>query len=452
MSTITLTQGTITKIATSTTAKILRNLSRDVKFLVMDITTGAAAPTNAEISANGYLIFEDNPMTEELEFNVLSDVYAVSINGNGKIRVDDNATNNMSLVDEDGVSYGVKQIDGKPRTSCMPYLYDISEGNVPGHLPFSKIGYMPSLSAGVNTDVWGYSATQPVYVFPTAAMGMEILSSNNVDDIATVIKSGTSTGGSTISLIDTGADFTAATAVAVGDIVILDKSGTVPEWGYVSGITSATELAISGGFSSGGTGSGRTYSIIDYSAKAGAVAVRISYLDGSYAQKDEIVLLNGTTVVPTVNLNLFRINNFRVIGTGANGVPTGGISIRHLSDTPVYSYIAAGFNRARNSIYTVPAGKTVYITDYIGAYATTGNANKEYARITARANFDPDLKFKTDGMFYPIADLVTQNATAQIKISTPMSIPEKVDIKISAVASATGIISTTLIGWIESNS
>jgi len=138
-------------------------------------------------------------------------------------------------------------IGNKMRVSSIPYLYDIAEGNVPDHTHFVKIGYAPSMTANVNTDVWSYSATQPVYLFPTAAMGMEVLGSNNTDDIGTSIKDGTSTGGSLTTLIDTGKDFLAATAVAVGDCVILDKAGASPEYGFVTAVATTT-LTIAGGF------------------------------------------------------------------------------------------------------------------------------------------------------------------------------------------------------------
>ena len=353
----------------------------------------------------------------------------------------------VGLKDESGVAFGVKHIENKPRVSAMPYLYDIAEGNVPDHDPFVKIGFCPAISAGVNTDIWSYAGTQPVYLFPTAAMQMEVLSSNNTADIGTVIHSGTSTGGSATSLISTGENF--LTTTAAGDCVILDKSGTSPEYGFITAVVSNTEITVAGGFSSGGSGSGRAYSIIDESATAGAHAVEIFGLDGNYAEKQEIVILNGTTVVPTVNTDLFRVNSFRVIAAGVNKIPTGNITLRHLADTPVYSFITAGFNRARNAMYTVPAGMVLYVTDFNAGYATTGNANKEYARITTRANIDPTTKFKTDNMFYPFTDAVCQNTTINTNLSIPTKLPAKTDIKLSAIATATGVIVTTLRGWLE---
>lgn len=430
MSVYSLTKGTITKVATSVTSRLLRNLSRDTQFLAMEKATGETAPTAADIANEGYYIFTDDFLTEKFNFDSLSDIYIMAMNGDGKIRVD-------AL--------------GKPRVSSMPYLYDISEGNVDGHVPFSKLGYTPSLTAAANTDLWSYAPTQPVYLFPTAAMQMEVLSSDNTADIGTIIKSGTSTGGSLTTLIDTAKDFTAATAVAVGDAVILDLAGTSPEYGYVTAVTSATQLTIAGGFSRGGSGALRGYTIVDKSAYAGAQAVEITYLDGSYAEKREIMVLNGSTVLPTVNTNIFRVNNFRVVVAGVNGIPTGNLTIRHLDNTPVYSYITAGFNRARNAMYTVPAGKTLYLTNFVGGFGTSGSPNKEYARITPRANMDPTTGFHTNGIFYPSADIIVQNTTVNMDLPMPFELTEKTDVKVSAIASANGAVSSTFIGWLEEN-
>ena len=95
-------------------------------------------------------------------------------------------------------------------------------------------------------------------------------------------------------------------------------------------------------------------------------------------------------------------------------------------------------------MYTVPLGKTLYVTDFNGGYATTGNANKEYARITTRANVDPSTKFRTDNMFYPFTDTVSQNTTINTVLTIPTKLPAKTDIKISAVATQTGVVATTL--------
>jgi hypothetical protein len=355
----------------------------------------------------------------------------------------------MRLLSELDVSYGIPNILGKPRVSAMPYLYDIAEGNVTGHTPWSKLGYSPTMNTS-ESDIWSYSTTQPVYLFPVTAQQMEVVSLDNTQDVGTIIKNATcDAGGSTTTLIDADVDFTAATAVAVGDCIIIDKSGTSPEFGYVTAIA-AHQLTFSNGLSLGGSCiTARAYTVIDKSAKTGAHAVHVNYLDGNYVEKSEIVILNGTTVVPTVNTDLYRIQSFRVIATGTDNKCKGGISIRNLADTPVYSYITAGYTRARNIMCAVPAGKNLFVIVIAASYATTGNPNKEYARIYTRANIDPTTKFNTGSLFYPFTDVVMQNATSVIELNCPTKLPPKTDIKLSGTASAAGIATVSLRGWME---
>jgi len=157
----------------------------------------------------------------------------------------------VKLIDEAGVPYGVKHVSNKPRVSSMPYLYDIAEGNVTGHTPWTKIGYNGALVADTEADLWSAAG---VYVYPTAEMGLEVDSDSTSDDGTPAIKGDATgntvqsdAGGTTTTLVDADVDFEAATAVAVGDCVILDPHGTSPEWGYVTGVATHT-LTLSDGF------------------------------------------------------------------------------------------------------------------------------------------------------------------------------------------------------------
>lgn len=76
-------------------------------------------------------------------------------------------TERTKLIDENGSAYGIKQVDGKPRVSNMSYLYDIAEGNVSGHTPWSKIGFNPAVTTS-EEDIWSFGGS---YVFPTSAAG-----------------------------------------------------------------------------------------------------------------------------------------------------------------------------------------------------------------------------------------------------------------------------------------
>jgi len=331
-----------------------------------------------------------------------------------------------------------------PQICTQPYMQAIAEGDVAGHTPWSASGYTPTMTTA-ESDLWGNAG---VINFPASAAALEFVSSDNTQDIGTAIFSGTSSGGSLTTLIDATKDFTASTAAVAGDCVILEKAGASPEYGWITAVA-ATTLTIAGGFSSGGSASGRTYHVVDYSAKTGAQAIRIRYLDTNYAEKTEIGLLNGTTVVATVNTDILRINELSMIVAGSGLKPVGNITIRHLSDTPIYSSILAGQVRAKCSAYTVPAGKTLYITKMVAGYATSGSPNKEYARLFLRANKHPMSTFLTGAIFYPYSEVLTQNESLPIPFEMPIIVPEKTDMKVSGIASASGVATAYLEGWLE---
>ena len=347
----------------------------------------------------------------------------------------------MNEILVNGVPLGGKQSDGKIRISSMPYEYDIAEGNVPNHEPWTKIGYTPTMTTA-DSDIWSSAG---VYNFPTTPGAWEVVSTNAAD-VGTSIKTGTSTSGTATSLTDTGADFTAATAVAIGDCVILDKAGTTPEYGIVTTVAAQT-LTIAGGFSKGGTGALRGYIVVDTSATAGAQAVKIAYLTSLFAQKEEIILLNGATPRVSVNTDCYRMNSFRMIAAGANARPSGNLTVRPSGGGTTVNFMTAGFTRARNACYTVPAGKAVFVTSASFSYSMTGNANKEYARLFTRATQSEG--FRTGLIFYPFTEVTIQNATVQIFFNEPTKLLSGVDIKVSGIASASGIATCALRGWIE---
>jgi hypothetical protein len=83
------------------------------------------------------------------------------------------------LVDENGVLYGVKHIDNKPRVSSVPYLYDIAKGSVANHTPVNKFGHNSGVGASLE-PIWDFSATYDYLADDTFAT-MYISSDNSAD-------------------------------------------------------------------------------------------------------------------------------------------------------------------------------------------------------------------------------------------------------------------------------
>lgn len=329
------------------------------------------------------------------------------------------------------------------------FLENIGTGGYSNIASWTKIGYAPSVTT-TETDIWSYSATQAAYVFCASAETWEVLSSDNTKDkVTTIHDGGAATSGSTTSITVTGENFN--TTTIAGDYIIIDKGGTTPEWGVITTVNSDTQLTFSAGLSSGGSAASRTtYHILDKSSYTGAQAVRITGLDSTYAEISEIVILNGTTVVATTK-SFFRVNSFRVVLAGTDTKPTGNLTLRASADTPVYSYITAGFTRARNNMYTVPLGKTLYVTSWNAGFSVGNDSKFQVGRLYTRANVDNVTGFNTGNIFYNYTEVLCTNNFQSIIFQVPTKLPAKTDIKISGIAlNVTGVVASALRGFLVS--
>jgi hypothetical protein len=188
------------------------------------------------------------------------------------------------------------------------------------------------------------------------------------------------------------------------------------------------------------------------------MAVKIDYLTTTYAQKTEILILNTNNQVPSINTDFYRINSFRVIAVGTKATPTyaaiGNLSIRKATVAGTfYSYITAGFTRARNIIYTVPAGKTLYVTQWSVGASTANDTKFQTCRIMTRANVEPTTGFKGSGnIFYGYTEFLVTNGVENIEFTVPTKLMAGTDIKVSAIGLTgfSGQVTTVLRGWLES--
>jgi hypothetical protein len=183
-------------------------------------------------------------------------------------------------------------------------------------------------------------------------------------------------------------------------------------------------------------------------AGTGIHTVTLYYLDDTYAAKTEDINLNGTGVVTTTAVNILRVNSLKAKVVGSTGAAVGTITIRNLADTPIYSQIDPGNTRSRSSIYTVPLGKTLYITSMVGG---CGAAAASTTVITLRAKYDHEAgAIRT--FFMPHAELQAGSGSGAFyrPFEIPIKIPATVDVKCSATTTANNTIVTVgLRGWIE---
>lgn len=266
-------------------------------------------------------------------------------------------------------------------------------------------------------------------------------------------------GGSTTTLLDAGVDFSAT--AAAGDLLIVDPSGTTPEWGWIT--TAATgSLTFSGGLSSGGVGTTRKYLVIDASPVKGALAIKIDYLDSTYAAKTMIIPTNGTTAVTTLNdagaaQTMLRINSFRIIGTGTEATTTnksyGYWAIRQAGGVPAtyYSYISLGKLMARNSAYTVALGKTLYVNEVNVGWGDDAETKILVARFIVESNQEPSTYFVNGTAFYGYGEVLVNNASIVLPRPIPQKFTQKSDIKVSCQAvTGSGPASSVMRGYLVS--
>jgi len=190
-----------------------------------------------------------------------------------------------------------------------------------------------------------------------------------------------------------------------------------------------------------------TDNVNDKSGGTGALKVTLYYLDESWNSQTEEVTLNGTNYVNTVATSIYRINGFRVTSAGSTGKSAGNIIlVDKETKTKFYGFITAGFTRSRNSVYTVPLGKSLYVTQFLMSWAYASNST-HYARMYTRATYNEGVR--TPGIFYPYSEAVCSNNSIFVPLSVPTRFSEKTDIKVSVLADFLGIVGCTLRGWLE---
>jgi hypothetical protein len=334
------------------------------------------------------------------------------------------------LVDETGAAYGVRNIDNKPRVSAMPYTYDIAEGNVTGHTSWSKIGFCAGVNA-TERDVAPWMTTP--YVFPTAELTMTIVggAKDCKRAITAFANSANHPGLNTLVTC-------AGHGLADGDTVIIE--GTTSYNG-----TWAIEHQVAGAFeivkvfvANDATGTVRG---------PGANTVTVYYLDDGFVEKSATVTMLGATPV-NIATDIYRIQNARIATAGTSLSAVGAITIA--SGGVTYGYISATKTRQRQCVWTVPIGKTLYITQI--SFSSGKQATAAYARFTTRANFDDKSGLILQrGLFMPFHEIVTANTSFTRELNPPTKLIATTDLKVSVVSSSSDIVDCTcsLRGWLE---
>lgn len=179
-------------------------------------------------------------------------------------------------------------------------------------------------------------------------------------------------------------------------------------------------------------------SIVSTSASDTAVQIIVYGLDINYKQINETVLLTGTTPVVT-NTLFFRVNQLDVLPDSVN--PVGVITAKNGGVT--YGQIAVDTGQSNMSVYTVPAGYTLYGT-HVGAWSSTSVTSGVYATFRAQAVSPAGTKY--------IVSIAPFLNTFEFAAQYPLKFVEKTDVQLQFKSSGAGLgIGTILEGVLIKN-
>lgn len=268
-------------------------------------------------------------------------------------------TYETSLVFADGAE--LKQIDGKLRTSSMPYTYDIAEGNISDHFSIYKFGGNPDVGTSEET-IW-YQGGVYDWDAVDAAAGIVTVSSSDVDDVA-----GIGSGAWTCTIYG----LSSTDSTTISETVSLDGRNAVN-------------------------------STLEYYR-----VNRIIVNTAGTSEANEGIIYVGT-------------------GTVSTGVPA-----------VIWSTVAEGKNQTLQSIWTVPKGKTLYMTSFtVSTNSNKGNVINIYFR-------PPNQLFQIKANAYLFSTALVH------QFEFPLMLSEGTDIDCRAVGTATGAgIALSFEAWYE---
>jgi len=157
--------------------------------------------------------------------------------------------------------------------------------------------------------------------------------------------------------------------------------------------------------------------------------IEVQGLDANWEQSVEVIALNATdtTTLEVLLTPLIRVFRMKVL---ADVVGDQDIHATNVGETINYATMGAGNNQTLMAIYTVPAGKTAYLTNY---YASQTDATSKTPTSTAIAFWAADRANGYEFQLKHIIGIPEAGNMALHQFEPYGSAGEKTDIKISAL-------------------
>ena len=170
----------------------------------------------------------------------------------------------------------------------------------------------------------------------------------------------------------------------------------------------------------------------------GARTLHIHGLNSSYNTATETIDLNGSVVVTTV-ASYIRVCCAEVTSAGSTGYNLGAIHVRNNADDTDLAICIIQEAASHACIYTIPSGKTGYIT----SWRISESSNKGADISVWIRNYNEQVWRYKKGIY-------TLDNIFETNYSIPIAISEKSDIEVRSKAIQDGArISSTIEGWYE---
>ena len=237
----------------------------------------------------------------------------------------------------------------------------------------------------------------------------------------------------------TGSSYDWTINISAGDVA---GTGYIEKFGMNTDVDSNKETIWDGGEIYSYISTAETVAVtsttgVDSAAGAGARTVEIQGLDADHNLVYETLTVGGGAGTQEF-LRIFRAN---VVTAGTSGINEGTVSITSSDTSTVLAQIgvdgtgsnAAGRGQTFMALYTVPAGKTAYLTQW-----TVG---------CGKQNTDAVATFlaRPEGGAWNAKDIITVSATTYAKdYKIPLQFTEKTDIEIRAYSTTNNsLVSST---------
>jgi hypothetical protein len=173
---------------------------------------------------------------------------------------------------------------------------------------------------------------------------------------------------------------------------------------------------------------------------SGAWNLIVYGLDSDWKEVSEYIILDGTTPVITTN-SFLRVFRAHIVNSG-NPDPIGdgnlgNITITSTGSTTLQAQIGIGNGQTLMCVYTIPAGKTGYVT---GLSFAVGQGRE--------CTFFGKFRNGVNGAFSVKYSLTLYQSSFFGTLEVPLKIPEKVDMVITATATATPVKADASFGII----